>query len=60
MARRAQIVVALSMVLLGGVWLLQGLNLLPGSFMTGSTGWGVAGAVLIAGGTALLARQLRS
>jgi hypothetical protein len=34
------------MVLLGGVWILQGLNLLPGSFMTGQIQWAIYGAVL--------------
>ena len=33
--------------LLGIVWVLQGLNVLPGSFMTGQLFWAGAGAVLI-------------
>ena len=32
-------------ILMGGVWLLQGLGILPGSFMTGQTFWAVMGAV---------------
>ena len=34
------------MVLGGLVWILQGINLLPGSFMTGDPRWAVRGAVL--------------
>jgi len=34
------------MVLGGGVWILQGINLLPGSFMTGDPRWAVRGLVL--------------
>ncbi len=33
------------LMLLGLVWLLQGLNVLPGSFMTGSAFWGLVGAL---------------
>jgi hypothetical protein len=42
------------MVLLGGIWFLQGINVLPGSFMTGSTFWAVAGAVLLLVGLVVL------
>ena len=38
------------MILMGGVWLLQGIGLLPGSFMTGQTFWAVMGAVFRATG----------
>jgi hypothetical protein len=39
------------MILVGGVWTLQGLGILPGSFMTGQTFWAVAGALtLVVGG----------
>jgi hypothetical protein len=38
------------MVLLGGVWFLQGVNVLPGSFLTGQTQWAIyGGALAIAG-----------
>ena len=33
--------------LLGVVWILQGINILPGRFMTGHIQWAIAGAVLI-------------
>lgn len=34
--------------LAGLVWFLQGLNILPGSFMTGDPQWAVNGAILMA------------
>ncbi len=44
------------MILVGGVWLLQGIGILPGSFMTGQLFWAVMGAVLLAvGGLLVLA-----
>ena len=41
-------------LLVGGVWFLQGINVLPGSFMTGQTKWAVYGGVLLVTGVALL------
>ncbi len=49
----ATIVGALA-ILLGGVWIAQGLNVLPGSFMTGDIRWAIYGAMLAAGGVALV------
>ncbi len=46
-------------VFLGGVWFLQGINVLPGSFMTGQTKWAVYGALLFAVGIGLLAAARR-
>jgi hypothetical protein len=44
------------MILMGGVWLLQGISILPGSFMTGQVFWAVIGAVFMAvGGLLVLA-----
>jgi len=37
-------------VLMGGVWFLQGINVLPGSFMTGQTKWAIYGGLLLAVG----------
>lgn len=33
------------LVLLGAIWFLQGINVLPGSFMTGQTKWAVRGGI---------------
>jgi hypothetical protein len=41
-------------ILTGGVWFLQGINVLPGSFMTGQLQWAVYGSILIVLGVALL------
>ena len=38
----------------GGVWFLQGINVLPGSFMTGQTKWALIGGATFAVGLALL------
>ena len=35
-------------LLIGGVWMLQGLNILGGSFMSGQSQWLVIGAILAA------------
>jgi hypothetical protein len=42
------------MVLIGGIWFLQGNNVLPGSFMTGSTFWAIMGGIVLLAGLALL------
>ena len=45
-------IVGVLAVLLGCVWILQGINILPGSFMTGDLKWAVFGALLAAAGVA--------
>jgi hypothetical protein len=47
-------VVGLVLLLTGVVWFLQGIRILPGSFMTGSRFWAVTGAVLVIAGFAIL------
>jgi uncharacterized membrane protein HdeD (DUF308 family) len=42
------------LVLLGTVWFLQGINVLPGSFMTGQMRWAVYGGIAVVAGIALL------
>jgi uncharacterized membrane protein HdeD (DUF308 family) len=42
------------LVLMGGVWILQGINVLPGSFMTGQSKWTVYGIVAAVAGVVLL------
>jgi hypothetical protein len=55
---------AIGMVLLvfGGILFLQGIGVLPGSFMSGQIRWAVYGGTAVAGGIALLvaARQRSS
>ena len=49
-------VVGVLLVLLGGLWTLQGVGVVGGSFMTGSRLWLVIGLVLVVAGVALLLR----
>jgi hypothetical protein len=57
--RIALSIVGLLLVLLGGIWVLQGINVLPGSFMTGQIRWAVYGGIAIAAGIVLLLRANR-
>ena len=41
-------------LLMGGVWFLQGIGVLPGSFMTGQARWALYGGLLAAAGLAAL------
>jgi hypothetical protein len=41
------------LMVIGTVWFLQGINVLPGSFMTGQTRWAVNGGIAAAVGLAL-------
>ena len=42
------------LILGGGIWVLQGINILPGSFMTGQIQWAYNGAISIVIGVALI------
>ena len=57
--RRVTMKIALNVVgavlmLFGAVWFLQGINLLPGSFMTGQMQWAVYGCVLALAGIGVI------
>jgi hypothetical protein len=41
-------------ILAGGTWFLQGINILPGSFMTGQIQWAIYGAIAIIVGVGIL------
>jgi hypothetical protein len=47
-------IIGVVLVLVGGLWTLQGLGLVGGSFMTGSAAWLVIGLVTVVMGVALL------
>jgi hypothetical protein len=47
-------------LLLGSIWVLQGVNVLPGSFMTGDIRWAYRGAAVAVVGAALLYWALRT
>jgi hypothetical protein len=59
--RIALYVIGALCLLVGGVWFLQGVNVLPGSFMTGQRKWAVYGGLLLVTGLGLLfaARRAR-
>ena len=51
--RWALMIVGALMVVVGGTWLLQGIGILPGSFMTGQAFWAVVGALVLVVGAVL-------
>jgi hypothetical protein len=54
-------IVGILLILMGGVWFLQGIYVLPGSFMTGQIQWAFCGGLTLIIGIALnvWARRLR-
>src|SRR5437763_16269630 len=46
-------IVGVLMMLMGAVWFLPGINILPGSFMTGQIRWAVYGGITVFVGTGL-------
>ncbi len=54
-------VIGVLLILAGGVWFLQGINVLPGSFMAGQIKWAFYGAVtaIIGIGVLVLANRRR-
>jgi hypothetical protein len=47
-------IVGILLVVLGCIWFLQGVNVLPGSFMTGQIQWAVYGGIAVVVGIGLL------
>ena len=41
-------------LLFGGIWFLQGISVLPGSFMNGQIRWAIIGGIAVVAGIALL------
>ncbi len=50
--RVVSIVVGVLLLLAGGTFLLQGINVLPGSFMSGQSIWAVIGFIMVLCGAA--------
>ena len=50
----ALIILGALLILGGGLWFLQGINVLPGSFMTGQIQWAIYGAIAFVVGGGLL------
>jgi glucose dehydrogenase len=55
--RPVRLVVAALLLLVGLVWIGQGLNLIKGSAMTGSSFWAVAGVALLVIAGAIVIRE---
>ena len=58
--RIALIVVGVLCLLVGCIWILQGINVLPGSFMSGHTKWSLYGGLVMIVGIALLVRRRKN
>ena len=54
-------VVGALLAVIGVIWFLQGINVLPGSFMTGQMQWAIYGGFAFVAGVALFlaARRMR-
>jgi hypothetical protein len=48
------------LLLMGGIWILQGINVLPGSFMTGQSKWAIYGALAVVAGIVLIVLARRA
>ena len=51
---RTRLVIAVVLLIVGAVWIGQGVGFIHGSFMTGESVWAVIGAVLVVVALALL------
>jgi hypothetical protein len=49
--------IAIALLVVGGVWFFQGIGIIEGSFMTGEAVWAVLGAVCVVAGITLLVRR---
>ena len=52
-------IVGVILTVFGAIWFLQGINVLPGSFMTGQIQWAVYGGIAVVAGIGLLAAARR-
>jgi hypothetical protein len=59
MVKVVMVVVGIVLLLVGTIWFFQGINVLPGSFMTGVSFWAFAGAASFVVGLVLLLAGLR-
>ena len=51
--RVASNIIGAALAFLGSVWVLQGINVLPGSFMSGQMRWAVRGGMAVIAGVGL-------
>ena len=57
---RARLIIGVVLVIVGVVWVGQGIGVIEGSFMTGEAIWAVIGAVCILFGGALISGTRRN
>jgi uncharacterized membrane protein len=57
--QRTKLAIGVLLGLVGAVWLGQGLGIVPGSFMTGSQFWAIAGIVALVVGIYLVWGSIR-
>lgn len=57
--RIAGVVVGALCVLMGVIWIFQGINVIPGSFMTGDIDWSYRGGALAVVGLVVLFLSIR-
>ncbi|MGI8523269.1 MAG: hypothetical protein ACR2K3_08160 [Nocardioides sp.] len=60
MSRTIRLVVGAVLILLGVVWILQGLNVIGGSGMSGHAVWAVIGVIVAVVGLFLVVRARRT
>jgi hypothetical protein len=56
---RTRLIVGVLMCVVGGVWFMQGIGVLEGSFMTGQGLWTVIGVIFLALGVRMIVRGIR-
>ena len=49
------IIIGVILILTGGTFFLQGINILPGSYMTGDPQWAINGGIMVVIGVGFLA-----
>jgi hypothetical protein len=57
--RKLLTIIGALLVFFGVIWILQGINILPGSFMTGQIKWAVYGGIAAAIGIVMLVAARR-
>ena len=57
--RSLRLIIGIVLIIVGGVWILQGAGWLKGSFMTGQSRWLIIGIVCAVLGLGLLLTTLR-
>jgi len=47
-------IISILLILAGGTFFLQGINILPGSYMTGDPKWAIIGGIMVVIGISLI------